>query len=297
MAASDTIRQAIAVAPDRLPPMVAGCVVARLTAREHHADLVAMAEADGTPPRPDSTAARHVAEAVALAEEVLALPPPSRFAWASGDGAVWRGRQVEVVTVPPMATVRLTGSGDYVEAHPEDLSPLPDTADPSRTRTPPPDHATATHDPRQEDDTTHEKSDRLPEPTRLVCDEPDFEYPSRVAAGRGRAHLRVWDCASDTRGPTRLAVVTEVDDGASVTNSATEIVDVLTARFGPDLVVLEHYNEASRSGNPNLSRVTVTDGHPSWQAVWPTSPGHPCHEAFTAWMTRFGHLLPQDAPA
>ena len=76
-----------------------------------------------------------------------------------------------------------------------------------------------------------------------------------------------------------------------------EIVDVLTARFGPDVVVLEHYNEASRSGDPNLSRVTVVAGRPEWQAVWPTSPDHPRHETFTAWMARFGHLLPQGATA
>lgn len=132
----------------------------------------------------------------------------------------------------------------------------------------------------------------LPEPGQLVLDEPNFSYPSAVAAGGGRAHLRVWDCG-DGGHAKWLAVVTEIEDGATVTNSAAEIWALLVQQHGPELVLLEYYNAGSHSGPDHLDQVAILGSRrPTWRRVWPTSTSNPDHEAFTAWMQRHAHQLP-----
>ena len=79
----------------------------------------------------------------------------------------------------------------------------------------------------------------LPPLGELVADDPFWRYPSISMAREGVAHLRVWLTAGPE--PGYLAVVTETGLAASLTESAGHIRTALTGRYGPSLVLLEHY--------------------------------------------------------
>lgn len=79
----------------------------------------------------------------------------------------------------------------------------------------------------------------LPPLGELVADEPSWRYPSATTAEAGAAHLRVWLTTGPE--PGHLAVVTETGPGTSVTRSAGRIRAVLARRYGPSVVLLEHY--------------------------------------------------------
>lgn len=135
----------------------------------------------------------------------------------------------------------------------------------------------------------------LPERAELVREEPAFTYESACGPQRGRAHLRVWSCPHGEPGTAWwLAVVTEIGDGPSITNSAVEIWHALANQYGQALVVLEYWNGGSGCGPDNhIDQVALRDGRPDWRRIWPTQPTHPAHAEFTAWAIRnLPHLPP-----
>ena len=81
--------------------------------------------------------------------------------------------------------------------------------------------------------------DSLPPLGGLIADEPFWRFPLGSMAGEGVAHLRVWLTAGAV--PGYLAVVTETGSAASVTESAGDIWAMLARRYGPSVVLLEHY--------------------------------------------------------
>ena len=109
--------------------------------------------------------------------------------------------------------------------------------------------------------------------------------------GKGVAHLRVWLTAGPELG--YLAVVTETGLTASVTESAGRIWTELVGRFGPSLVLLEHYpaTEAGEGGE-SLDLVRIgADGSPHWSRVWPTPEENPRHAGLELWMAAYGHQI------
>jgi hypothetical protein len=122
----------------------------------------------------------------------------------------------------------------------------------------------------------------LPPLGELVAEEPSWRYPSATTAGAGAAHLRVWLTTGPE--PGHLAVVTETGPGTSVTRSAGRIRAVLARRYGPSVVLLEHYlapEFGEGMGTLDLVRVGA-NGSPHWSRVWPTrraipgTPGSSC---------------------
>lgn len=133
---------------------------------------------------------------------------------------------------------------------------------------------------------------QLPEPGDLVCDDPAYRYDSDCGPGYGRTHLRVWRCG-DAEQPTWLAMITEIGDGATVTNSAAHIWSALVEEYGPELVVLEHWNAGSGSGPDHVDQMAMDKGDPTWRRIWPTPEDHPNHAEFDAWYAWQRPLLPQ----
>ncbi|MGW1976709.1 hypothetical protein [Streptomyces sp. NPDC001889] len=128
----------------------------------------------------------------------------------------------------------------------------------------------------------------IPEPRRPVTDEPAWRYPSSCAGGGGSARLRVWR----TGGGGRLAVVTELGAGVSVTNAAEEITAALTARFPGPLTVFEHWRAGDGAAHDRLDQVHAPAGaRPRWRPVWPLAPAHPDHAAHREWMRTAGAVL------
>jgi len=138
---------------------------------------------------------------------------------------------------------------------------------------------------------TPASADDLPALGELVADEVFWRYPSGTSGREGVAHLRVWVASGGA--PRHLAVVTETGLAASVTKSAAFIWGELTRRYGPDLVLLEHYpageNEES-GGSLDLVRLGA-DGEPHWSRVWPTDEDHPRHAGLAAWMAAYGQQI------
>jgi len=118
----------------------------------------------------------------------------------------------------------------------------------------------------------------LPPLGELVADEPSWRYPSATTAGAGAAHL---------------AVVTETGPGASVTRSAGRIRAVLAHRYGPSVVLLEHYLAPEfDEGMETLDLVRVgADSSPHWTRVWPTPEENPRHAGLELWMAAYGHQI------
>ncbi len=93
--------------------------------------------------------------------------------------------------------------------------------------------------------------------------------------------------------PGYLAVVTETGQAASVTGSAGRIWAVLAGRFGPSLVLLEHYpapGTGEGTGSLDLVRIGA-DGSPHWSRVWPTPEENPRHAGLELWMTVHGDQI------
>ena len=133
--------------------------------------------------------------------------------------------------------------------------------------------------------------DDLPQLGDLVADEPFWRYQ---AAGPDReevAHLRVWLTSGPE--PGHLAVVTETGLAASVTESAGHIWAALARRYGPHLVLLEHYLAPELGeGMETLDLVRIgTDGSPHWSRVWPTPQDNPRHAGLELWMAAYGHQI------
>jgi hypothetical protein len=107
----------------------------------------------------------------------------------------------------------------------------------------------------------------LPPLGELVADDPFWRYPSAAMAGEGVAHLRVWLTIGPE--PGHLAVVTETGLTASVTESAGHIWAALARRYGPSVVLLEHYLAPEfGEGMETLDLVRVgADGSPHWSRV------------------------------
>lgn len=138
---------------------------------------------------------------------------------------------------------------------------------------------------------TPASADDLPPLGDLVADDPFWRYPARGLALEGIAHLRVWLTAGPE--PGHLAVVTETGLTASVTESAGLIWAVLAERYGPALVLLEHYLAPQLSeGMETLDLVRVgVDGSPHWSRVWPTPEENPRHAGLELWMAAHGHRV------
>jgi hypothetical protein len=134
---------------------------------------------------------------------------------------------------------------------------------------------------------TPASADDLPPLGELLVDDPF--WPHQVGmAWEGVAHLRVWL----TAGPEQsyLAVVTETGGATSVTEATGRIWTVLSARFGPSLVLLEHHPAPeSDEGAETLDLVRVgADGSPHWTRVWPTPEDNPRHAGLELWMAAHG---------
>jgi len=133
--------------------------------------------------------------------------------------------------------------------------------------------------------------DSLPPLGGLIADEPFWRFPLGAMGGEGVAHLRVWLTAGAE--PGCLAVVTETGSAAPVTESAGDIWAALARRYGPSVVLLEHY-PAPETGEEaqtlNLVRIGA-DGSAHWLHVWPTSQENPRHGALEHWMAVHGHQI------
>ena len=131
----------------------------------------------------------------------------------------------------------------------------------------------------------------LPPLGELVADDPFWGYPLAALAGEGVAHLRVWLTSGPE--PGHLAVVTETGLAASVTESAGHIWAALARRYGPYLVLLEHYLAPELGeGMETLDLVRIgTDGSPRWSRVWPTPEDNPRHAGLELWMAAYGHQI------
>jgi hypothetical protein len=134
----------------------------------------------------------------------------------------------------------------------------------------------------------------LPPLGGLVADDPFGRYPSGILGREGVAHLRVWLTAGPE--PGHLAVVTETGLVASVTESAGHIWAELARRYGPSLVLLEHYPAPEggeiREGGESLDLVRIgADGSPRWSRVWPTPEDNPRHAGLELWMAAYGHHI------
>jgi hypothetical protein len=107
----------------------------------------------------------------------------------------------------------------------------------------------------------------------------------------GAAHLRVW--LTTGAEPGHLAVVTETRLGASVTESAGHIWAELARRYGPSVVLLEHYPAPELGeGTETLDLVRIgADGSPHWTRVWPTPEDNPRHAGLELWMATDGHRI------
>jgi hypothetical protein len=131
----------------------------------------------------------------------------------------------------------------------------------------------------------------LPPLAELVADVPFWRYPSAALAGAGIARLRVWLTAGPE--PGHLAVVTETGPAASVTESAGRIWAGLARRYGPSLVLLEHYPAPEGGeGWESLDLVRIgADGSPHWTRIWPTPEENPRHAQLELWMAVHGHRI------
>jgi hypothetical protein len=80
---------------------------------------------------------------------------------------------------------------------------------------------------------------------------------------------------------------------ASVTESAGRIRAVLARRYGPSVVLLEHYLAPEfDEGMETLDLVRMgADGSPHWSRVWPTPEDNPRHTGLELWMAAYGHQI------
>jgi hypothetical protein len=137
---------------------------------------------------------------------------------------------------------------------------------------------------------TPASADDLPPLGELLVDDPFWPHQVGVA-WEGVAHLRVWLTAGPE--PGYLAVVTETRGAVSVSEATGRIWVVLSSRFGPSLVLLEHYPAPEvGEGVETLDLVRVgADGEPHWTRVWPTPEENPRHAGLELWMAVHGHQI------
>jgi hypothetical protein len=137
---------------------------------------------------------------------------------------------------------------------------------------------------------TPASADDLPPLGELLVDDPFWPHQVGVA-WEGVAHLRVWLTAGPE--PDYVAAVTETGGAASVTEATGRIWAVLSARFGPSLVLLEHHPAPeSGEGAETLDLVRVgADGSPHWTRVWPTPEDNPRHAGLELWMANYGYQI------
>jgi hypothetical protein len=135
---------------------------------------------------------------------------------------------------------------------------------------------------------TPASADDLPPLGQLLVDEPFWRHPAWGLAREGVSHLRVWTTTTDP--PGRVVVVTETGVGNSVTESAGRIWAELVRRYGPPLVLLEHYPAPEHAeGVETLDLVRIgTDASPHWSRVWPTPEENPRHAGLELWMALTG---------
>ena len=133
--------------------------------------------------------------------------------------------------------------------------------------------------------------DSLPPLGGLIADEPFWRFPLGAMAGEGVAHLRVW--LTPGAEPGYLAVVTETGSAAPVTECAGAILAVLARRYGPSVVLLEHYPAPETGeGAETLDLVRIgADDSAHWLRVWPTSEENPRHGELEHWMAVHGHQI------
>jgi hypothetical protein len=131
----------------------------------------------------------------------------------------------------------------------------------------------------------------LPPLGELTVDEPLWRHPMWGLAREGVAHLRIWTTTTDS--PGYVAVVTETGLEASVTESAGRIWADLVRRYGPSLVLLEHYPAPELGeGTETLDLVRVgADGSPHWSRIWPTPKDNPRHAGLELWMAAYGYQI------
>jgi len=138
---------------------------------------------------------------------------------------------------------------------------------------------------------TPASADGLPPLGELVADEPFWRYPAGTAGREGVAHLRVWTTTADP--PGYLAVVTETGRRVLVTESVGQIGAELARRYGPSLVLLEHYlAPENEEGEESLDQFrTGAGGSPHWSRVWPTPQDNPRHGGLKLWMAAYGYQI------
>jgi hypothetical protein len=134
-------------------------------------------------------------------------------------------------------------------------------------------------------------ADDLPPLGELVVDDLFWRYPAGGLAREGVARLRVWLTARREAGYP--AVVTETGVAGSVTEAAGRIRALLARRYGPSVVLLEHYPAPEfGEGAETLDLVRFgADGSPHWTRVWPTPEESPRHAGLEFWMAAYGHQI------
>lgn len=121
-------------------------------------------------------------------------------------------------------------------------------------------------------------------PVELIRDEDRWPYDTSVGAGYGIARLLVW-----TMPIGHVAAVTDLGNGASITNSAEHIWAALADQYGEPLVLLEHY-WAEGGVEEHVDQVAVLDGQPRWRRIWPTPPSNPQHDELRQWIAPLHEL-------
>ena len=121
--------------------------------------------------------------------------------------------------------------------------------------------------------------DGLPLVGELIADDPCWRYRFGAMAGEGVAHLRVWRTAGAE--PGHVAVATETGSAASVTESAGPIWAELARRYGPSLVLLEHYLAPEAGGGCGDPR--SGPGRRRWQSALAARVAHSGGEPSSRW--------------
>ena len=124
----------------------------------------------------------------------------------------------------------------------------------------------------------------LPLPTirqwRTTCVGWTYRAP-KTPVGRGAANLTIWDATYPDGTPGILAMVSNCDDGLSVTNGIEYIERAVRAQYAdPDMpVTLIEHTDAG-----HLDEAwTGSDGRGCWRRIWPTPEANPAHAEFDAW--------------
>lgn len=126
----------------------------------------------------------------------------------------------------------------------------------------------------------------LPPLGDMLADEQLVYRKGGAAGPRGVARLRAW-----TAGDGRLAVVTDLGRGLSVTEAQPGLWKMLADRFGRPFAMAEHWPEG-RSGPAHVDLVLPpgTEGT-GLLRIWPVTDGHPLREYVDAWWSLCGDTV------